>query len=75
MEWGTKNKMKPLLSWSLHSGGGNRRKLINEIISGNDSALKKIKAGKCNGEENAGNLNRGVKDILSKMLTFELGLD
>ena len=39
------------------------------------SALKKIKAGKCKGEENTGNLNRGVKDILSNILTFELRLD
>ena len=39
------------------------------------SALKKIKAEKCKGEKNAGNLNRGVKDILSKMVTFELRLD
>ena len=38
------------------------------------SALKKIKAEKCR-EKNADNLNRGVKDILSKMVTFELRLD
>ena len=44
------------------------------MISGN-KCYEENKAGKCKGEENAGNLNKGVKEILSKMLTFELRLD